>query len=97
MGVLLQNGIQSCPHFWVSSNGLCLDCGKQPELPHNHRFPYFKVGDTHLVCEDCRQTVYITPEQSKAYTTEAGLVQEQSDNRQIDYDRLMNGPAIEIT
>lgn len=40
-------------------NGLVDNPGK-----HEHRFPYFREGDTHLTCEDCRQVVFITPEES---------------------------------
>lgn len=33
-------------------------------MRHEHRFPYAVAGDTRLVCYDCRQVVYITPEQA---------------------------------
>jgi len=29
---------------------------------HDHRFPFYKEGDTQLTCEDCKQVVFIRPE-----------------------------------
>ena len=53
-----------CKHFWINAIGRCTECGEFPGLPHQHRFPRYQAGDTMPVCEDCRQTVVITPQQA---------------------------------
>lgn len=52
----------NCSHYWIASNGLCAECGQEPELPHQHRFEPAPKGATMLTCQDCRMVVFVEPE-----------------------------------
>lgn len=53
-----------CGHYWIGSNGLCIECGNPPASRHEHRFVGVKFGQTQLTCEDCKMVVFITPEEA---------------------------------